>query len=72
VRSGEEIRMSSEPGTKSHDPGPWTYGDLARRLRDRRHALGLTLEDVEAWTGCERDLYVAVTPERVSGRRIHV
>jgi transcriptional regulator with XRE-family HTH domain len=105
--------MSSEPGTKSHDPGPWTSGDLARRLRDRRHALGLTLEDVaaraemdpgfvellerrptiltggalirladtlhttapaevEAWAGGERDQYVAVTPERVSGRRIHV
>jgi transcriptional regulator with XRE-family HTH domain len=53
VRSGEEIRMSSEPGTKSHDPGPWTSGDLARRLRDRRHALGLTLEDVAA--GAEMD-----------------
>ena len=57
--------MSSEHGTKSHDPAPWTSGDLARHMV----AAGA---EVEPWAGGERDLYVAVTPERVSGRRIHV
>jgi hypothetical protein len=61
--------MSSEPGTKSHDPGPWTSGALIR-LADTLHTTAPA--EVEAWAGGQRDIYVAVTPERVSGRRIHV
>ncbi len=44
--------MSSEHGTTSHD-APWTSGDLARRVRARRLALGLTPEEVADRAGMD-------------------
>jgi transcriptional regulator with XRE-family HTH domain len=44
--------MSNEHGTTSHD-APWTSGDLARRVRARRLALGLTPEEVADRAGMD-------------------